>query len=68
MNQCPYCGCETFYTKERVCGQITVRHNFGGSEADNSEMYEGIAYKYASKFIFCNECNKKIGKLSDVGL
>ena len=69
IKECPYCGCNEFYTKERASGTMQVRHRFDGdNDVDNSDMHDNLIYKYTSKYIFCDECKKKIGTLNDVGL
>lgn len=68
LKKCPYCGFGTYYTKAIVKGEVWHRYNFDGSEADNVSLYDGLDHKFKSKYAFCDECHKKLFKISDIGL
>ena len=62
MEYCPFCGCKTFYEIYYPKGRVYFRFNADGSEADNSEMYEGLSFckKERENFIYCNNCQEKL--------
>lgn len=37
IKECPYCGCNEFYTKERASGAMQVRHSFDGDGFSSDE-------------------------------
>lgn len=57
---CPFCGCEMYYEKQTVKGQIEYNSMFNGKEAPNDNLYEGLNYYYSGK-CYCRECGKYIG-------
>lgn len=67
LTECPFCGCEEYYTKEYVCGVIRYNECFDGSEADNDTLYDGLKYKdksYHGK-AYCRSCDKYLGSVMD---
>ncbi len=62
--KCTKCGnTMSFYTKERYKGECDVFFNTDGSDAENGDMYAYAEHTYRSKFVFCAECNAKVGKV-----
>lgn len=61
---CPFCGCKTFFQRYRYSGTGLYSMNFDGSEADNTEMYEGLPSKSSGR-AYCYECGKYIGNADD---
>lgn len=61
LTECPFCGCDEFYTKEYVYGTMRCRSRFDGKEADNSDLYDGLSLKESSGRIYCDNCNKFLG-------
>lgn len=62
--KCSKCGnTEEFYAKERYKG--TCNHYFRTDKecVENSDMYTYAEHSYFSKFIFCAECNAKVGTI-----
>lgn len=60
---CPHCGNEeSYYVKQEARGPIYYLINFDGSEADNTEMYEGLRYT-TGKYGYCSGCNKRLFKV-----
>lgn len=60
---CPHCGSdEGFYEKMQVRGTIRCRHNFDGTEAENSDMYDYLNYA-GGKYAYCLHCNKRLFKM-----
>ena len=67
LSECPHCGHNEWYRKQRVKGEIIFRERFDGKETENFEMYDGISHRDTSKFAYCSKCHKKIGKLVKEG-
>lgn len=65
FNECPYCGCDTYYTKEYYSGHCYIHERFDGKLADNFDMYEGAIHKKTSKYAFCADCHEKIAKYEE---
>lgn len=65
IKECPYCGSEEYYIKQRVSGTSYYGLRFDGSEADNTQMYEALNFENTSKYAWCRECNKRLFKLED---
>lgn len=64
--KCPKCGNEIeFYTKHRISGISVCRFRTDGEDAENGDMYEGLDVRFASKFVFCEDCNAKVCKIED---
>ena len=62
--KCPKCGNTTeFYSKERYKGECDVYFRTDGKDAENGDMYAYAEHSYRSKFIFCAECDAKVGKV-----
>ena len=69
------CKCgneEAFYTKESFKGNCNCYYNANGEmicdswgKFDNSGMYDSAESKHTSRFIYCAECDKKVGKIED---
>ena len=66
LKECPYCGSKEYYRKEYAYGPIAFAERFDGDEADNSDLYEGLSFRYASERVYCRRCCKYLGnKLAD---
>lgn len=61
LTECPFCGCDEFYTTQYVYGTIHYRSRFDGTEADNSDLYEGLRNDKRGGRIYCEDCNKFLG-------
>lgn len=58
IDKCPHCHSEDgYYTKDYIKGKAIYRHNFDGSEADNSGYYDHLKY-ITGKYAYCQNCNK----------
>lgn len=64
LTESPHCGSGSYYYLSTVSGHATTWVNFDGSDADNTEMYNGIGHK-TLKFVFCAECEKKIARIDE---
>ena len=65
IKSCPHCGSEEgFYSKFSVSGSSVYRHNYDGSEAENSSMYDHINHR-TSKYAYCQSCDKRLFKMSE---
>ena len=64
---CPKCGNElNFYTKERYSGTCNCYFRTDGKIPENGEMHAYANHKYTSKFVFCTDCDSKVGKISEL--
>ena len=61
LTECPFCGCDEFYTTEYVYGTLYYKERFDGREADNEQLYEGLNTKNYSGRIYCLSCKKYLG-------
>lgn len=63
LTECPFCGCEEFYTKDRVHGTLRYRERFDGDEADNSTLYDGLVLVHTKyRRVFCVDCESLLGE------
>ena len=64
--RCKKCGnTKEFYMKEKYKGTCDFYFRTDKTKADNSEMYDYAQHSYRSKFIFCADCDSKVGKIED---
>lgn len=67
ISECPHCGSdEGYYTKSQVSGVVSYRHNFDGSEQDNTDAYTLLKHK-KSKYTYCIACEKRLFKVEEMG-
>lgn len=65
--QCSKCGnSEVFYIKERYRGTCNFYFRPDGKDADNTELYGNAIHYSTSKFVFCSECDAKVGKVREI--
>lgn len=62
LTECPHCGCEEVYTRQKASGHVTWRQRFDGKECDNGEMYTGLCI-YPSIWVYCACCEEKIARM-----
>ncbi len=60
LKECPFCGCDTFITFQKVKGYAKYRARFDGEETDNEDMYDSLKYEDNGK-ARCNDCNSYLG-------
>lgn len=60
---CPFCGHDTYYTKNYTYGVVNFNCHFDGSEADNSYMYDNLVTKESNGYVYCAYCNKRLGNM-----
>ena len=60
LQSCPFCGCEMYYEKQKVYGNIEYNCMFNGKEAPNYEMYDGLSHTYSGN-CYCRDCKKYLG-------
>ncbi len=66
IKECPYCHSDIgYYEKYRYSGEGIIRYNFDGNLAENGDMYDSVLAKLKSKYYYCLNCDKKIGKVED---
>ncbi|WP_110954759.1 hypothetical protein [Anaerosinus massiliensis] len=65
MTECPHCGHDKYYTKARISGVVYYKERFDGEEVDNFDVYDGTSTKLISKYAYCDNCGKKLFKVSD---
>jgi hypothetical protein len=58
IDHCPYCGSDSgYFTKDHAEGRIDYNHNFDGTEADNTCMYDMLTVTYGKR-AYCIECGR----------
>lgn len=60
LKECPFCGNDEFVEKEYAYGSLLHRSRFDGEQADNSDLYDGLRYKYSGR-VYCSQCRKVLG-------
>jgi hypothetical protein len=64
IERCIHCDSKDgYYTKEQVSGSVRYKHNFDGSEVDNSSFHDNLSYK-GGKVAYCIKCDKKLFNMS----
>lgn len=63
IEECPNCGSDEYYVREKYYGRCNVYMKLNGEDADNSEMYDNAMHSYTSNFAFCSECDEKLFKI-----
>lgn len=62
---CPKCGSDVgYYTKDYASGPVYYNHNYDGTEADNSEMYNGLVFT-RGKYAYCLACYERLFKIKE---
>lgn len=61
LKECPYCGCDTFYTKAHFSGHVIFYERFDGEAADNTNMYEDLVQATSGNKVYCAACERDIG-------
>lgn len=61
LTECPFCGCDEYYTKQYVYGTLRYNERFDGKETNNAELYEGLYSKNYSGRAYCSKCDKFLG-------
>ena len=59
--ECPFCGCEEYYTNEYVYGYIRYAERFDRKDAENAELYDGLNTRNYNGRAYCRRCNKYLG-------
>lgn len=68
LKECPFCGCDEFYTTEYVYGTLRYRERFDGTEAHNEQLYDGLNTKKYSGRAYCENCGKYLGNREENNL
>lgn len=70
IDNCPKCGNDEFYVKERITGTCEYNYSMNSDDANiyNGEMYEGTRHKIISKYAYCNGCGKRLFQISETDL
>jgi aromatic ring hydroxylase len=63
IQECPYCGSEEYYTKERYKGECETNHRFDGRITENGAMYDCAEHSYKSKYAWCRNCDRRLFKI-----
>lgn len=61
LTECPFCGCDEFYTKEYVYGTLRYKERFDSKETHNEELYDGLHTKNYNGKAYCLNCDKYLG-------
>ena len=65
IEECPYCGNDEFYVKQKVSGNIEYNYKLDGSiDAYNGDYIDYLNYKTTSKYTYCNNCRKKLFEIT----
>ncbi len=66
IKECPHCGNDEFYVKQKVSGTIEYNYKLDGSrEAYNGDYVDSLSYTTISKYAYCNNCEKRLFKITD---
>nr|WP_295681177.1 hypothetical protein [uncultured Lachnoclostridium sp.]DAD78569.1 MAG TPA: MqsA [Caudovirales sp. ctCiv1] len=66
IKECPHCGNDEFFVKQKVSGNIEFNYKFDGSrDAYNGEYVDSLNYTTISKYAYCNNCRKRLFKITD---
>ena len=66
IEKCPHCGNDEIYIIARISGTLSYNYKLDGSnDAYNGEMYEATKLTRISKYAYCNNCNKRLFKITD---
>ena len=60
LRECPFCGSDEFFEKQYAYGTILIRERFDGQEADNSDLYDKLNFRYSGR-IYCSQCKRVLG-------
>ena len=61
LTECPFCGCDEFYTKYQMRGSCEYQERFDGKESErNCGMHDGLIYTYGKR-AYCSDCQKYLG-------
>ena len=64
VSNCPCCGNDEFYVKQKVSGTIEYNYKLDGSNsAYNGEYIDNLNYYTISKYAYCNICRKRLFKI-----
>lgn len=67
IEECPDCGNDEFYVKQRVSGVIRYNYRLDGiMDTYNSEYIDHLKHTTISKYAYCNNCNKRLFKITEV--
>lgn len=66
INECPHCHSkEGYYQKIQYRGTGIFRYSFDKNKSiENGDMYDCLL-NTSSKYYYCLNCNKRIGKVED---
>lgn len=62
LTECPHCGCEEVYTRQKAAGHVVWHQRFDGGATDNDRMYEHLNI-YPSIWVYCACCEEKIARM-----
>jgi len=62
LAKCPHCsGTSGYFRKTRVAGMTRTNYRLDGSESDNCEIHDPLAYT-EQVTMYCQDCEQPIGK------
>ena len=66
IKECPYCKNDEIYIPVRFSGEAGYNMRLNGElGADNSELFSTALIKPKSRYAYCNNCFKRLFKISD---
>lgn len=63
LEKCPFCECETFFQKFQYRGSGLYFSNFDGTEANNTDMYDGVSGESSGR-AYCANCMQYLGNIN----
>lgn len=66
IKECPFCGSDMFYEKQKVKWYLYYNMRFDGDEdnAHNEDLYDQLNISYNGK-AYCLQCNMYLGNYID---
>lgn len=65
LTECPYCGNDEYFIKQRYRGTCEYNMRFDGKPAENGQMWDNAEFANTSKHAYCNNCYKRLFKLEE---
>ena len=63
LTECPYCGCDEFYSTAYLYGTTHYAQRFDGEETDNEDLYGSLHNRPISGRAYCRACEKYLGNM-----
>lgn len=60
LKECPYCGSDEFYYKQKMSGMGNMFVRYDGETAENGDMHDCLKYTPIGKFAYCGICHNRV--------